>query len=247
MSQSENFKELKEGKIPCHVAIVMDGNGRWAQALGKPRIYGHQQAVKSVHEVVRVAGEFGVKILTLYAFSEENWGRPQAEVSALMSLLETYVVKERKKLKEANVQLRVIGHLERLPEKTRRLVLETQEELSENTGLILNIALSYGSRTEIVYACRDIASKVQKGLLSPSEITVETVSDHLWTKGLADPDLFIRTSGEQRISNFLLWQIAYTELWFSPVYWPEFRKEHFCEAIRSFQSRERRFGLVPKN
>jgi len=247
VSQSQMLNELKQGVIPTHVAIVMDGNGRWAQAQGKPRVFGHQKGVESVHQAVELAAELGVKVLTLYAFSEENWGRPKAEVSALMSLLETYVVKERQRLNEAKVQFRVIGNLEKIPEKTRKLVLETQKQLSENTGLILNIALSYGSRNEITFACKEIASKVEKGVLQVKDISPQTLSDHLWTKGLADPDLFIRTSGEQRISNFLLWQIAYTELYFSPVYWPEFRKEHFCEAVRSFQSRKRRFGLVSEN
>lgn len=246
-SQSEMMNELKQGEIPSHVAIVMDGNGRWAQAQGKPRVFGHQKGVESVHQAVEFAAKAGVKVLTLYAFSEENWGRPKAEVAALMSLLETYVVKERERLNEAKVQFRVIGNLERLPEKTRKLVLATQEQLSQNTGLILNIALSYGSRNEIVFACKELASKVKRGQLQVEDINPETLSEHLWTRGLSDPDLFIRTSGEQRISNFLLWQIAYTELWFSPVYWPEFRKEHFYEAILAFQSRNRRFGLVSEN
>jgi undecaprenyl diphosphate synthase len=246
-SPSEIVSELKQGTIPHHVAIVMDGNGRWAQSHGKPRVFGHQKGVESVHQVVEIAAKLGVKVLTLYAFSEENWGRPKAEVAALMGLLETYVVEERQKLHEAKVQFRVIGNLERIPDRTRNLILETQELLSQNAGLILNIALSYGSRSEITYACREIAAKVKKSELQIEDISAETISNHLWTKGLADPDLFIRTSGEQRISNFLLWQIAYTELWFSPVYWPDFRKEHFCEAIRTFQSRQRRFGLLPEN
>lgn len=245
--QSEIIEELKRRAIPKHVAIVMDGNGRWAKSQGMPRVFGHQKGVESVHQTVETAAKLGVQVLTLYAFSEENWGRPQAEVSALMNLLETYVVKERQRLHEANIRFHVIGNLEKLPEKTRKLVLETQKHLSANTGMILNIALSYGSRNEIVHACKEIASKVQNGSLDVNSIKAETISEHLWTQKFPDPDLFIRTSGEQRVSNFLLWQIAYTELWFSPVYWPQFRMEHFCEAIRAFQSRERRFGLVPEN
>ncbi len=242
--KSEIVEELKLGAIPQHVAIIMDGNGRWAQSRGKPRIFGHQKGVQSVRHVVEAAADLGIGILTLYAFSEENWGRPKAEVSALMKLLETYVIKEREKLHKGNVKFRVMGNLERVPVRTRKMVLDTQQYLEGNTGLTLNIALSYGSRNEIVYACREIARKVQSGDLTLEEVTTERFSEHLWTDGLGDPDLFIRTSGEQRVSNFLLWQIAYSELWFSQVYWPEFRKEHFYEAIRSFQSRKRRFGLV---
>ncbi len=244
LETSEIVEQLRRGAIPRHVAVVMDGNGRWAQKQLKPRIFGHKKGVESVKHVVEAAADLGVQILTLYAFSEENWGRPKAEVSALMRLLETYVIKEREKLNEANIKFRVMGNLEKIPAQTRAMVVETQEYLSKNTGMTLNVALSYGSRNEIVFACQDLARKVKNGELQIEDISVEMFSKHLWTNGLADPDLFIRTSGEQRISNFLLWQIAYTELWFSQVYWPEFRKEHFYEAIRSFQSRKRRFGLV---
>ena len=243
-NQSEAIAHLKKGKVPHHVAIVMDGNGRWAKQMGRPRVYGHQKGVESVHNAVKTAGDLGVKILTLYAFSEENWGRPKAEVAALMTLLETYVVKERDRLLRANVQFRVMGDLDRLPQRTRDLVLETRHYLSKNDGLILNIALSYGARSEIVFACRAIAREVQKGRLNPDDIDIKVFEKCLWTDGLADPDLLIRTSGEQRLSNFLLWQMAYTELYFSPVFWPEFRQEHFLEAVRSFQARDRRFGLV---
>jgi undecaprenyl diphosphate synthase len=242
--QSEIIEEIKRKTIPQHVAIIMDGNGRWAQSHGRPRVFGHQKGLESVRETVEIANQLGIKVLTLYAFSDENWGRPEAEVSALMSLLDTYVVKERKKLHEANIKFHVIGNLERLPERTRKRVLETQKILSTNTGMILNIALSYGSRNEIVSACKEIVSKVINGTLKSEDIKPETITKHLWTREFPDPDLFIRTSGEQRISNFLLWQLAYTELWFTPVYWPEFRKGHFFEAIRVFQSRERRYGRI---
>lgn len=246
-SQPEIIDTLKQKVIPHHVAIIMDGNGRWAQGQGKPRVFGHKKGVESVRCVVETAGKLGVKILTLYAFSEENWGRPKPEISTLMSLLNTYVVKEREKLHEANVKFRVMGNLSKLPEKTRKLVAETEQRLSQNTGLTLNIALSYGARQEITVACQELARKTQNGELDFQEITPDLISKHLWTKDLGDPDLFIRTSGEQRVSNFLLWQIAYTELWFSSVFWPEFREPHFFEAIRGFQSRQRRFGLTSES
>lgn len=241
---SEIIEELRRGKLPRHVAIIMDGNGRWAKSRGKPRVFGHQKGVGSVRSAVEIASELGIEVLTLYAFSDENWGRPESEVSALMKLLETYVVKERQKLFKSNVKFQVIGDLDRLSPRTRSLVLETQEFLSKNTGLILNIALSYGSRNELTCAFKEIALKVKQGELEIENINSESISRHLWTRGLPDPDLFIRTSGEQRISNFLLWQIAYAELWFTPILWPDFSKKHFCEAIRDYQSRERRYGLV---
>lgn len=241
---SEIIEKIKEKAVPKHVAIIMDGNGRWAQQRGKARIFGHQKGVESVHACVEIAIELGISVLTLYAFSEENWGRPKAEIAGLMTLLETYMKKERKRLHEANVRFHVIGNLEKLPSRTRRIVLETQDFLSSNTGLVLNIALSYSGHSEITEACKSIATKVQKESLKIEEINPDLIAKHLWTAEFPNPELFIRTSGELRISNFLLWQIAYTELWFSSVYWPDFKKEHFCEAIHSFQSRKRRFGLV---
>ncbi|MBP6217176.1 MAG: isoprenyl transferase [Oligoflexales bacterium] len=235
---------IKAGIIPRHVAIIMDGNGRWAKMRLQPRIFGHRKGVESVRKAVEVAAEIGVKVLTLYAFSEENWGRPQEEVSAIMSLLDTYIVKERENLKKNHIRIKVIGCLDKLSEKSRSLIQEADDFLKDESKMLLNVALSYGSRTEIALACQAIAQKVQDGRLSPMDISPELISEHLFTANLPDPDLMIRTSGEQRVSNFLLWQIAYTELWFTPVLWPDFKKEHFLEGVLSFQKRKRRFGLV---
>ena len=231
---------------PLHVAIVMDGNGRWAQTRGRPRIWGHKNGVESVRAAVEASVELGIKVLTLYAFSEENWGRPAQEVSAIMKLLDTYILKEQNELNKQNVKFRTIGQIDRLPSSTQKLIRETKNALDKNTGLILNIALSYGSHSEIVHACKSIASKVQQGILSTDQIDHHLFSKFLETSDLPEPDFLIRTSGEQRISNFLLWQLAYTELYFTPVHWPDFRKEAFFDAILSFQSRKRRFGLIDK-
>ncbi|MFK7825681.1 MAG: isoprenyl transferase [Oligoflexales bacterium] len=241
---TELKKKIFTQGLPEHVAIIMDGNGRWAQDRRKPRVWGHKKGVESVREVVKAAGELGIKFLTLYAFSEENWGRPQSEITGIMALLDTFVVRERKELFEKNVCLKTIGHLEKLPAKTRKLVQETVNYLNKNDGLNLTIALSYGARTEISEACRSIAEKVKNSEIELSEIDPDLFGQHLSTKAIPDPDLLIRTSGEQRISNFLLWQIAYSELWFSPVYWPDFRRQHFLDAIQSYNNRKRRFGLV---
>ena len=241
---TELKKKIFSQNLPEHVAIIMDGNGRWAQDRRKPRVWGHKKGVESVREVVKSAGELGIKYLTLYAFSEENWGRPQSEISGIMTLLDTFVVRERKELYEKNVRLKTIGHVEKLPSKTRRLVQETVDYLKDNDGLTLTIALSYGGRTEISEACRIIAEKVRRNEIDPCSIDSEFFGQHLSTSAIPDPDLLIRTSGEQRISNFLLWQIAYCELWFSTVYWPDFRREHFLDAIQSYKNRKRRFGLV---
>ncbi|NRA43665.1 MAG: isoprenyl transferase [Oligoflexales bacterium] len=241
---TELKKKIYTQSLPEHVAIIMDGNGRWAQERRKPRVWGHKKGVESVRAVVKTAGEVGIKYLTLYAFSEENWGRPQSEVSGIMTLLDTFVVRERKELYENNVRLKTIGRIEKLPAKTRKLVQETTEYLKDNDGLTLTIALSYGGRTEISAACRMIAEKVKNHEINVDQIDSELFGQHLSTGSIPDPDLLIRTSGEQRISNFLLWQIAYSELWFSTVYWPDFRREHFLDAIQSYKNRKRRFGLV---
>jgi undecaprenyl diphosphate synthase len=222
----------------------MDGNGRWAATRNRPRIYGHGKGAESVREVVEAAGELGIEALTLYAFSEENWSRPLVEVMGIMKLLDRYVRGERENLAKNNVRFRVIGSLDRIPAATRRAVLETEEYLASQTGLVLNVALSYGGRSEIVEAARKLAYQVSAGSLKPSDITPDLFGESLMTSGLPDPDLIIRTSGEQRISNFLLWQIAYSELYFSPVHWPDFKKTHFFEAIEDFQGRSRRFGGV---
>ena len=245
-SQQHNDQQpIDISKVPAHIAIIMDGNGRWAKQKGLARIMGHQKGVDSVRDVVKAAGDLGVKVLTLYAFSEENWGRPGDEVNGIFSLLDTFVVAEKDELKKNNVRLQTIGDFKSLPKKSQALITETIDYLSENNGLILNIALSYGSRSEILHACKALMKKALSEGLSPEDIDQKTFENELWTARLPAPDLLIRTSGEQRISNFLLWQIAYTELWFTPVLWPDFRRQHFLEALQNYQNRERRFGLVP--
>lgn len=238
-----SFKEkIDISKLPKHVAIIMDGNGRWAKERGYDRIFGHQNGVTSVREITEAAAEIGIQYLTLYAFSTENWSRPQSEVEALMELLIDTIEKETPTLNKNNVRLLAIGDLSRLPgnagEKLQRCILQT----SKNTGLALVLALSYSSRWEITNAVKEICKSVQVGIHSIEDINDELISNYLTTKSIPDPDLMIRTSGEERISNFLLWQIAYTELYFTETHWPEFRKENFYQAIYKFQQRERRFG-----
>lgn len=240
----ELAKSLKRESIPNHVAIIMDGNGRWARARSRPRVFGHHRGADSVRIAVETADQLGVKVLSLFAFSEENWGRPQTEVAAIMTLLNTYLLRERQELLRNNVRLNTVGNVERLPEKTRQLLRETKAMLSENTGLVLNVALSYGGRTDILEACRTLARRVQAGELNASDINYSTFSNSLSTWDLPEPDLLIRTSGEQRISNFMLWQMAYTELYFTNVHWPDFSAVTMVEALLEFQRRQRRFGLV---
>lgn len=234
--------EIDKDKVPQHVAIIMDGNGRWAKKRGLGRIFGHRNGVESVRDSVKAATEFGVKYLTLYAFSTENWSRPSSEVKSLMSLLVEAIVKETDELHRNNVQLRAIGDLQSFPQNVRDKLNQSIKHTSNNTGLVLILALSYSSRWEIVEAVKNIALKVKDGDINAESITSEIFEQHLTTAGIPDPELLIRTSGEQRISNFLLWQIAYTELHFPDVLWPDFRREHFLDAIIEYQKRERRFG-----
>ena len=241
---TELAKLLKRETIPQHVAVIMDGNGRWAKNRSKPRVFGHRKGVESVRSIVRTADALGVKVLSLYAFSEENWGRPSHEVTAIMTLLNTYMLRERAELKKNNVQLRTMGRIERLPPKTLKLIQESKDYLSGNTGLVLNIALSYGGRTEIVDACRSLAMRVASGELNPQDIDNDLMNSAFTGWDLPDPDLLIRTSGEQRVSNFMLWQMAYTEFYFTAVNWPDFTQERFVEALLEYQRRQRRFGLV---
>ncbi len=236
-------KLIKE-KLPKHVAIIMDGNGRWAKQRNKERIYGHREGVKSVKAVVEAAVEVGIEYLTLYAFSKENWARPKQEVQALMNLLVQGIYDELDTMKEQNIKLKVIGDLSQLEDSVRESVLYALEQTAQNTGLVLIIALSYGARQEIIRAVKMIARKVQQGQLDVDDIDQELFSEHLYTAGIPDPDLLIRTSGELRISNFLLWQLSYTELYFTKVYWPDFRKEEFFQALYDYQNRQRRFGRV---
>lgn len=241
---SIELNQIRANDLPRHIAIIMDGNGRWANKHKKPRIWGHKKGVDSVREVVQCAGELGIDVLTLYAFSEENWGRPAAEVAGIMSLLGQYVTKERQQLHENNIRLKVIGDLQKIPQVVRKKVEAAVEYLNENDGMILNIALSYGAKSEIVLACQKIAEKVIAKELDVAAIDAETVSNELATSELPDPDLLIRTSGELRLSNFLLWQLAYAELWFTKTCWPDFKRQDLLHAIASFQSRKRRFGLL---
>lgn len=228
--------------IPAHVAIIMDGNGRWAKKNGKDRHFGHQEGVVSVRKIVEAAGSIGIKYLTLYTFSTENWKRPQEEVDALMDLMVSAIKKETPDLMAKNVRLLTIGDIERLPEKTRINLNACIKETSSNTGLTLILALSYSSRWEITNTIKQIAHKIKSGELDSCDITEDYISNHLSTKNFPEPDLLIRTGGEYRISNFLLWQMAYSELYFTDTYWPEFREENLYEAIISYQTRERRFG-----
>jgi undecaprenyl diphosphate synthase len=237
------FKEkIDKTCLPKHIAIIMDGNGRWAKERGFDRIFGHQNGVTSVRETTEAAAEIGIEYLTLYAFSTENWNRPQYEVDALMELLIDTIERETPTLNKNNVRLMAIGDLSRLPgnagEKLKRCINQT----STNTGLALVLALSYSSRWEITNAVKNICKEVSEGKLNIEDINEEIISNHLTTNSIPDPDLLIRTSGEVRISNFLLWQIAYSELYFTKKHWPEFKKENFYEAIYDFQQRERRFG-----
>ncbi len=237
-------KILESGKIPEHVAIIMDGNGRWAKKRGFTRLRGHEAGINSVKAVVEACGELGIKVLTLYTFSRENWRRPRSEVAGLWRLLIQTVRREVPELKKNNVQLKMIGIMEDLPISVREGVKYAINELKNNDGLIVNLALNYGSRTEIIQAVQKIAERVAKGELNPQEIDEKLFSQYLYTAGLPDPDFLIRTSGEKRISNFLLWQIAYSELYITDVLWPDFRKKEFYEAIISYQQRERRYGMV---
>jgi len=228
--------------LPRHIAIIMDGNGRWAKERGYDRIYGHQNGVISVREVTEAAAEIGIEFLTLYAFSTENWGRPQLEVDALMELLIDTIEKETPTLNKNNISLMAIGDLSRLPLEAGKKLNKCINQTSQNTGLKLVLALSYSSRWEITNAFKNISTDIGQGKLTQSQINDELISSYLTTKLIPDPDILIRTSGELRISNFLLWQIAYSELYFTNTHWPDFRKESLYEAICDFQNRERRFG-----
>jgi undecaprenyl diphosphate synthase len=228
--------------IPNHVAIIMDGNGRWAQGQNLPRISGHEVGCERVEEIIAAAPKYGVKYLTLYAFSKENWQRPPAEVAFLMNLLSTYLDQKIKKLAENNGVFNTIGHLPDLPEKIQEKIRHWKEITQKNTGLVTTFAFSYSSRFEITEACRKIAQKVAAGILKPEAITEAIISQNLYTAGLPDPDLLIRTSGEMRVSNFLLWQISYSELYVTEKYWPEFNETEFAKALEAYRKRERRFG-----
>jgi len=235
---------LDASKLPGHVAIIMDGNGRWAEKRLMNRIKGHQAGAETVRRIVRTCREIGIPILTLYAFSTENWQRPKIEVATLMSLLKKFLDSEQNEMLENNIRLNAIGQLENLPEDVRISLKRTMELTGKNEGMILNLALSYGGRAEIVDMVKAIVGKARDGKMDPDSITPEIVVDHLYTRGMPDPDLLIRTSGEMRISNFLLWQIAYTEIFITDTLWPDFGKDEFIKILIDFQRRERRFGNV---
>jgi undecaprenyl diphosphate synthase len=230
--------------LPQHIAIIMDGNGRWAKEQGKLRVFGHQNGVKAVKDTVEGAVELGLKYLTLYAFSTENWNRPQQEVNALMELLVKTITKETATLMKHQIRLNAIGDLTSLPPACYQELMEAMEKTSANTRCTLSLALSYSSRWELTEALKTVAKKVQAGELAPEDINEQLLGNHLTTVGLPDPELMIRTSGELRLSNFMMWQLAYTELYFTPKLWPDFRRSDLHEAIIDFQKRERRFGKI---
>ncbi|QNF33266.1 isoprenyl transferase [Adhaeribacter swui] len=235
-------EKIDLNNLPKHVAVIMDGNGRWAKQKGGVRIFGHQNAIAAVRDTVEGAAELGIAYLTLYAFSTENWSRPQYEVNALMELLVSTIRKETATLNKNNIRLQTIGDTDSLPSTCRRELLEAMEITAHNTRMTLNVALSYSGRWDLTQAMRQIAGLVAAGELQPNDVNEQLISEHIATTGMPDPELLIRTSGEMRISNFLLWQLAYTEIYITNLLWPDFRKQHLHEAILSYQSRERRFG-----
>ena len=238
-----NLKDqIQKDKLPRHVAIIMDGNGRWAKQQGLLRVIGHESGTKSVREIVEASAEIGIKNLTLYAFSTENWNRPKLEVQTLMKLLVKSLKKEIQTLQKNNIKLSAIGNLNDLPKKAKAQLLEVIEQTKNNSHMTLTLALSYGSREEIVSVIKELTNKVKNNIISVENIDESIINKHLYTQNLPDVDLLIRTSGEQRISNFLLWQIAYAELYFTDILWPDFKKQDFYEALINYQNRERRFG-----
>ena len=235
-------EQIDKSRMPRHVAIIMDGNGRWAKRQGLARMFGHQQGVQTVHDITVAAAEIGVEYLTLYTFSTENWNRPKEEVDALMTLLVDTIAKETPTLMQNNVRLLTIGDIDRLPENSRLKFEQCMQETAQNTGLKMVIALSYSARWEITRAMQEAVTKAIAGSLRPEDVNEELVSSYMTTRNMPDPDLLIRTSGELRLSNFLLWQLAYSELYFTDCLWPEFTPEEFYKAIVDYQHRERRFG-----
>ncbi|AIQ47828.1 UDP pyrophosphate synthase [Paenibacillus sp. FSL R7-0273] len=240
--QEEQPAEISPDNIPRHIAIIMDGNGRWAKRRGLPRIVGHQNGMKAVKRATIAADDLGVEFLTMYAFSTENWKRPKDEVDFLMKLPVEFLALELDELIEKNVQVRVMGDSEALPSHTRKAMEEAIERTKHNTGLVLNFALNYGGRKELEDCMRELGNEIKAGKLLPEEITSELIDSRLLSGGLPDPDLLIRTSGEMRLSNFMLWQVAYSEFWFTDAYWPEFDKTHLMQAVAEYQRRTRRYG-----
>ena len=237
-----DITKINTNQLPKHIAIIMDGNGRWAKQKGMLRAFGHENGTKSVRETVEACAELGIENLTLYAFSTENWNRPKLEVDTLMRLLVSSLKREIKTLTDNDIKLDAIGNLKSLPKKVYRELNEVIETTKDNNHMTLTLALSYGSREELLNTVKEISIKVKNNIISTENIDESIINEHLYTRNLPDVDLLIRTSGEQRISNFLLWQIAYAELYFTPVLWPDFKKQHLCDAIIEYQKRERRFG-----
>lgn len=242
--KTANAVAVDGSKVPKHVAIIMDGNGRWAKKRGLPRIAGHREGMRNIKKIVKKANELGIQILTLYAFSTENWNRPKTEVDFIMKLPQQFLLDYLPELIEENVQVQTMGSPGQLPSHTQKAVEKAVEETKENTGMILNFALNYGSRYEITEAVRQIASDAKAGNIDVDEINESLISNYMLSKTLADPDLLIRTSGELRLSNFMLWQLAYTELWFTDLFWPDFAVEHLVQAVSEFGQRGRRYGNV---
>ena len=244
MNKSLRKKIVEQGNLPAHIAIIMDGNGRWAKENNLPRVAGHVEGINSVREIVQVCGEIGVSYLTLYTFSNENWKRPQKEVSAIMKLLLSTIKKEVGNLNKNNVRLSTIGNINDLPDNSRQGILEGIEVTKNNTGLNLILALNYSSRQELLMAVRRIADKILSGEMNSNQISEAIFSRELYTVDIPDPDLLIRTGGESRISNFLLWQLAYTEFFLTDIHWPDFREEDLLNSIIDYQGRQRRFGQI---
>ena len=242
--QDKLFKQIDISKVPNHVAVIMDGNGRWAKKIGKERFFGHNSGISSVRDTIEASIDIGIKNLTLYVFSMENWKRPKNEVKALMHLLFSSIDSELENLNKNNIKLDVIGKKGLLPKTTKKRLESAVEETSNNNGLNLNLAISYGSKQEIIDAVKSISDKVKKNIISLENIDEKIINDHLYTRNLDNVDLLIRTGGEIRVSNFLLWQISYAELFFLELLWPDFKKSHFFEAIVEYQKRARRFGKI---
>ena len=236
--------DLRKDRLPQHVAVIMDGNGRWARNQGKPRFLGHQRGVDTLKDLLRCCKDWGIPALTAYAFSTENWSRPQAEVQFLMTLFERVLRRELKEMKEENVKIRFVGNLQDLPTSLRQEIDRSMEDTKNNQGIQFTVATNYGGRHEIIQACQAIAAKVEQGYLEADQISEEVFEQHLYTQGIPHPDLLIRTSGEMRISNFLLWQMAYSEIYVTSTLWPDFDREEFHQALVTYQKRERRFGKV---
>ncbi|MBN1932194.1 MAG: isoprenyl transferase [Desulfobacterales bacterium] len=247
LNSSTSFSKhdgLDFAKLPFHVAIIMDGNGRWAKKRLLNRIKGHERGVETVRTIVRTCREIGISILTLYAFSTENWQRPKSEVVALMVILKKFLKSELKEMMDNNIRLNAIGQIESLPKDVQQALHHTMSLTKKNKGMLFNIALNYGGRSELLMMVREIAQKAKDGKIDPDSITAEVISNHLYTSGMPDPDLLIRTSGEYRISNFLLWQIAYSEIFITNTLWPDFTKDEFLHILKDYQQRERRFGKI---